>query len=340
MLLWSRRTLLPLAGFVAASPLQAIPPRAKWLHKPRSAVPLSRDASGAYTAGVWAEGSFTAVDAPLTFVDVSFRSPHGGGQVKVRRALVDTGSEDSELRANLFKQIYSKGMPSRRQRYETMNGDRIYEVVELEIAVQGKSCMAQVSIAPESCFAKDAEHQCTDDAIIGHTALAKLGFVVDTAGRRLVHRSEIPALAAIVPGRSGTTYATVGFQSTLSGSREKKAFALVDTGSSDSELSAKIVNGLGVPLPVIADRVYYETAGGGEAYTVLEAQLTVLDQTCAAAVTTSLSSSDEPVLGHVALAALGIVVDPAAKQLFTRDRLGLERDRAGDGQGETLPELV
>merc|ERR1711879_497244 len=117
-------------------------------------------------------------------------------------------------------------------------------------------------------------------------------------------------------GEAGVTYAEVVFCSTWPGGRKKKAHALVDTGSSDSELSALIVQGLNTSLPVISDRVVYETAGGGEAYAVLEAQLTVSGRTCAAAVTASLSTSDEPVLGHVALAALGLIVDPGSRQVF------------------------
>jgi len=90
---------------------------------------------------------------------------------------------------------------------------------------------------------------------------------------------------------------------------------LVDTGSSDSELSGLIIEGLKVPLPVISDRVVYETATDGQAYIVHEAQLTVLNRTCAAAVTSSFSSSDEPVLGYMALAVLGLLIDPAAGQV-------------------------
>lgn len=246
----------------------------------------------------------------------------------VQRALVDTGSEDSELREGLLRRIVPKGAPSKRVRYETMAGDETYDVHELELTVHGRTCITKVTIAPEACFTKESEDRCTDDATIGHAALAMLGLVVDPAVRGLLHRDEIDhgegriTSGTASPWRRGgggsTTYVPVVVSSTLPGGRERKVQALVDTGSSDSEMSGRALRGLGVPLPVVADRVVYETASGGEAYTAYEARLMALDRTCAAVVTASLSSSDEPVLGHVALAALGLLVDPAGRRVLLR----------------------
>lgn len=91
--------------------------------------------------------------------------------------------------------------------------------------------------------------------------------------------------------------------------------ALVDTGSSDCELRPSLLQRLPA-LPIVASGAVYETSIGGEAYEAYEVLLTVMGRTCVAVVTcTDEYSSDDALVGHMALGALQLCVDCSARHL-------------------------
>ncbi|CAE7945794.1 unnamed protein product, partial [Symbiodinium sp. KB8] len=132
----------------------------------------------------------SAASAPLTFVEAEFRraGDADGQSVVVRRALVDTGSSDCELREAMFRKIQPLPVIQEGVVYETATGVEAFDVFEVQISVQGRSCVAAMTVVPEARFAPGAEDPCTDDAIIGHMALAALGLLVDPKTRRLIPR--------------------------------------------------------------------------------------------------------------------------------------------------------
>eukprot|EP00747_Dinoflagellata_sp_TGD_P188065 gnl/TRDRNA2_/TRDRNA2_46442_c0_seq1.p1 gnl/TRDRNA2_/TRDRNA2_46442_c0~~gnl/TRDRNA2_/TRDRNA2_46442_c0_seq1.p1 ORF type:complete len:485 (+),score=61.60 gnl/TRDRNA2_/TRDRNA2_46442_c0_seq1:92-1546(+) len=339
-------------------------PRPRWLQQSISAVPLtSQDDGSVVPFSTHAEGCHSAFgtgEPPGTFVEASFRytGDAHGKQVLVKRALVDTGSGDSELSEGLLSQIVPDLVPSKRKRYETTTGHADYDVYDLELSIDGRTCMTKVGRVPEQLFAKDAGKRMAGDAVIGHAALAQLGFVVDPAARRLVHRTELKqslqqedkeeeqeddeddredSVDFNYSSHSSSqddeddsdsnqsnvedlfTYIKIRVRSTLHGGSERRVRALVDTGSTDSELGSRIIRSLQIPLPVVADDAVYEIATGQIVVSVYEAQLTVLNRTCAAAVTASLSPSQVPILGHAAMAALRLIIDPAKRRVIRRD---------------------
>lgn len=126
------------------------------------------------------------------------------------------------------------------------------------------------------------------------------------------------------------TFASVTFSSPLApdGPQVVVEKALIDTGSSDCEIRESYLRRLGL-LPLVADSVVYETAVGSESYAVYEVLVTILGRTCAAAITVVPEDrfdpsaeeemcSDEATIGHMALSALGLLVDPASRSLLHR----------------------
>ncbi|OLQ07919.1 hypothetical protein AK812_SmicGene8643 [Symbiodinium microadriaticum] len=285
------RAVLRVAGVCAVHRCAAAgdpTPSAKFLQSPRTAVPLPLP-PGRLAAGP----PLSAASAPLTFVEAEFRraGDADGQSVVVRRALVDTGSSDCELREattqrgklraiddgtvtqpsggpfwvpvlllawdvpNFFvlrdkeailpkprlvqrapdegediildvvtstketpvnvKVVVGKvayATAARHERkppprtvllyefvelqthamfrkiqplpviqegvvYETATGVEAFDVFEVQISVQGRSCVAAMTVVPEARFAPGAEDPCTDDAIIGHMALANVAAV-------------------------------------------------------------------------------------------------------------------------------------------------------------------
>lgn len=117
--------------------------------------------------------------------------------------------------------------------------------------------------------------------------------------------------------KQGLTYVQCIFTSPLSprGPRVVVERALVDTGSSDCELRAGLIGRLPA-LPIITQGAVYETATGGEAFDAYEVLLTVEGRTAAVVVTACDEySSDDALVGHMALGAMGLSIDCVTRRL-------------------------
>lgn len=126
--------------------------------------------------------------------------------------------------------------------------------------------------------------------------------------------------AIVVEGKqtSGLTLAKCTFSSPLApqGPCVVVRHALVDTGSSDCELRGWLLNRL-PQLPVVSRGAVYETATGGEEFDAYEVLLTIEGRTAAVVVTACCEeSSDDALLGHMALGALRLPVDCLARRLL------------------------
>eukprot|EP00928_Gymnodinium_smaydae_P080506 TRINITY_DN64191_c0_g1_i1.p1 TRINITY_DN64191_c0_g1~~TRINITY_DN64191_c0_g1_i1.p1 ORF type:complete len:469 (-),score=71.08 TRINITY_DN64191_c0_g1_i1:35-1441(-) len=120
-----------------------------------------------------------------------------------------------------------------------------------------------------------------------------------------------------VSERQGLTYAHCTFISPLcpNGPRVVVERALVDSGSSDCELLPGLLRRLGA-LPLVARGAIYETSIGGTPCDAYEVIVIVEGRACAAVVTASdEASSDEALLGHMSLGALGLTVDCLTRRL-------------------------
>eukprot|EP01062_Namystynia_karyoxenos_P023648 TRINITY_DN19158_c0_g1_i1.p1 TRINITY_DN19158_c0_g1~~TRINITY_DN19158_c0_g1_i1.p1 ORF type:complete len:219 (+),score=73.47 TRINITY_DN19158_c0_g1_i1:73-657(+) len=114
----------------------------------------------------------------LTYTTVTFRGP--GGSVDAR-ALVDTGSTDCELRAAHVERLR---LPvAGEERYETATGWVTEATYQVEVSVGGRSCKCVLTSIPDSRF--EGPDACTDEALLGHTAISRLGVGVDCASRSL-----------------------------------------------------------------------------------------------------------------------------------------------------------
>eukprot|EP00434_Breviolum_minutum_P039411 symbB.v1.2.034998.t1/scaffold4623.1/size37307/1 len=188
----SVRSLLRLAGLCTAHNLAAcegdfaLP--SKFLHHPRSALSLPLKNEQFRTAAT----APTASSAPMTYVEVEFRSTADPSRsVVVPKALVDTGSSDCELREGLFQRIQPLRSIEQGVLYETVTGAEAYDVYEVEISILGRRGVAALTLVPESRFAPDAEDACSDNAIVGHMALAALGLLVDPAHQRVLKPEDL-----------------------------------------------------------------------------------------------------------------------------------------------------
>mmetsp|Transcript_22534 Transcript_22534/g.57659 ORF Transcript_22534/g.57659 Transcript_22534/m.57659 type:complete len:219 (-) Transcript_22534:149-805(-) len=210
---FAARALLPVAGLLAAR-LRAHPvhlsggggaavgrgatvpsgvvsaehPAPLYLRRPRSACELpvrgGDETSATCQAGA---GTFRASEAPMTYANVTFASPLSPDrQVVVEHALVDTGSSDCELREGLLRRLGPLPMIAKGVLYETATGSEAYDVYEVQISVLGRTCVAAVTFVPEERFAYDSEDPCTDEAMLGHVALAAMRLLVDPARGRLL----------------------------------------------------------------------------------------------------------------------------------------------------------
>jgi len=128
---------------------------------------------------------------PVTYVQCRFRSPLSptGPSVTVAAALVDTGSADCELRESLLRQLGPLPIVARGIAYETVSGRIVQDGYEVLLTVNGRSCAAVITNAPEERFAVDGDDPNSDEAVIGFAALAALGIIVDCGGRRVRHRA-------------------------------------------------------------------------------------------------------------------------------------------------------
>lgn len=207
---------------------------------------------------------------------------------------------------------------------------------------EGEEDEEEQGVDREFGFAAD-----TDDAILGCEALAQLGLLVDCQHRRLAPSTRQLSSRSTVLGGETLAFAPSGPHVPLSLSapgridRRIEVRALVDTGCTDIDLDPRGIGQLGLrvdPSEILAE---FETAGGvtikapiyranahvlGRSASVRVSPSEVGCSVRAADATSALSlappggadtglNHDEALLGHDALAALGLLVDCAGRQL-------------------------
>mmetsp|Transcript_104229 Transcript_104229/g.291995 ORF Transcript_104229/g.291995 Transcript_104229/m.291995 type:complete len:434 (-) Transcript_104229:230-1531(-) len=296
---------------------------------------------GAARAAPEGEGPTDAEDG------VEFSNPKSGKSVTVV-ALVDTGSSDCDLRQELIGRLglprCRAGLPSC---FETAAG-RIVEApsYSARLRVLGREVDVRVNPTDEDDDEEEDEEDramglvsSTDDAVLGCQALAALGLCVDCAGRRLVE--PVAGLPALPCDASTAMHAPIELSS---GGRSVRVRALVDSGCTDVDLDPRHVEALGLHGGAAEGSAQFETAGGvtieAPVYRVTASALgrsaSVLvspseaacggdeeeseDSDGGAAGGRSGSNQDEALLGHDALAALGLFVDCRARRLLAAPR--------------------
>ena len=128
-----------------------------------------------------------------TYATVCFRSPQDKDAARFVEldALVDTGSTDCELRESFVRLL---GLPLEgEESFETATGTEVERTYRVLVECCGQRCEALVTSTPDWRFGRDVaeEDEATDEAVLGHQALAELGLLVDCRGRVLVPRSHV-----------------------------------------------------------------------------------------------------------------------------------------------------
>lgn len=187
----------------------------------------------------------------------------------------------------------------------------------------------------------------TDDAVLGHDVLAALGFLVDCHTRRVLVMAERQPCAPVEDQLNSAcdlmTEVTIEFANPSDTSRAIEVKALVDTGSTDCDVRGDLVDSLALPLDVFSATAKFETSASVSTEASLHcAHIRVNDHSAFVLVSPSttdgnedmssseLSSScsaglgmdqrrgrDDALLGHDALAALGLLVDCRNRQLVS-----------------------
>lgn len=282
----------------------------------------------------------------LTYVSVEFRHPALPGRSQTLRALVDTGYTHCDLKRSVIADL---GLPAssvaHSSYFETAAGRHVETALyEAIVVVQGQSACVRVSEAEDEEEAEeDSERDGedvdrefgfssdTDDAVLGCEALSRLGLLVDCARRTVVPRSEVEP-AQVVSFYPGSMHVPLTLSAPGTASRRVEVGALVDTGSTDVDLDPSKIALLGLvvdPSEIIAQ---FETAGGITIEApIYRAIAEVLGRTASIRVSPSevacaaeapapppgaAGNHDEALLGHDALAALGLLVDCAGRRLL------------------------
>ncbi|CAK9109097.1 Putative WD repeat-containing protein [Durusdinium trenchii] len=185
-----------------------------------AAAPVERAVERTEPAPRWLRAASAAVVPPvatslgrvlrpqssLVFARCSFTAPScpDGPAVVVERALVDTGSSDCELREGLLKRLPPLPVVARGVTYETSTGDEAYDAYEVVLTVNGRRCAAVLTVVPEERFSAHADEPCSDEALLGHMAIAALGLDVHCRQRSML-QAEAPnpgALAQEMPSEA------------------------------------------------------------------------------------------------------------------------------------------
>lgn len=290
----------------------------------------------------------------LTYVRVEFMNPRDRDRSVSVVALVDTGSTDCDLRGSLLDQLGLRRQAGKMSYFATAAGRTIGSSA-YEVVVRVEGCEAKVLVNPadeadgEKSSGDDDESSdgdgdgggdnapdeddvdrifgfgCnSDDAVLGSGALAALGLLVDCRGRRLLR---LPKVAGELPslrfGRGNQV--PVEFSNPSVPSRRFRVRgALVDTGCTDVDLSQRAVAELGLEADPSEGTAQFETAGGITIEApIYRVALHILGQRASVRASPSEEPGDadhegvdEALLGHDALAALGLLVDCKGRRLL------------------------
>ncbi|CAE8609117.1 unnamed protein product [Polarella glacialis] len=300
----------------------------------------------------------------LTYVPVEFLHPKDRSRTVTVVALVDTGSTDCELRQSIIDQL---GLPTAgRAQVETAANRMVSTAIhETVIRILGQEALVKLSPAEEdedpsghngiggrieSCnLTTDEDEEFgflanSDDAMIGFSALAALGLLVDCRARRLVAPLAPggPKLPS-VPFLRGGNHVLLELANPGAPKRKASVRALVDTGCTDIDVSKKEILALGLAVDPFEGAAHFETAGGITIEApIYRATARMLGREASVRVSpseengsdsdgsdgsdgsededdegsSSDDSDDEALLGHDALAALGLLVDCRHRRLL------------------------
>jgi len=283
----------------------------------------------------------------LTYVPVEFSKPkHPDNKVLVR-ALVDTGSSSSDLQGRFIKQLQLPVACGGSMFFETAAGKTVQSAMyETQICVLGRTAAVTISPAEEDSDAADSEddeadddngddssngtnsqadeidrefgfEKNTDEALLGSETLAALELVLDCRNRCLLAGPAHGIGELRFLNRSPTV--TIEFQNPLDPTKKISVNALVDSGSTDCDLQEHFIKALNLPVDEIAGTAKFETAAGLTIEApIYHAIVRLLGREKLVRVSPSADpdGSDEALLGHDALAALGVLVDSRNRRLI------------------------
>lgn len=297
----------------------------------------------------------------LTYVAVDFCNSRDVRRKATVRALVDTGSTECDLKQEIIESVGLSKLPGAGSMFETAAGRTLAtSLYDVALVVSGVEVHARVSPADETGDDSEADDTDeddidkafgfganTDDAVLGSAALASVGLVVDCRSRQLLPPPEQHVLALPFTGPGPHVFIEISHPTDPA--RRAIVRALVDTGSTDVDLSQSIIDRLDLEIDTREAPAQFETAGGitveAPIYSAVikalgrEAVVRVSPTeapevggdesneeeggacssaaaTAAIAAATGAAPGDEALLGHDALAALGLLVDCRNRQLL------------------------
>eukprot|EP00405_Crypthecodinium_cohnii_P011627 CAMPEP_0206442850 /NCGR_PEP_ID=MMETSP0324_2-20121206/14048_1 /ASSEMBLY_ACC=CAM_ASM_000836 /TAXON_ID=2866 /ORGANISM="Crypthecodinium cohnii, Strain Seligo" /LENGTH=545 /DNA_ID=CAMNT_0053910733 /DNA_START=120 /DNA_END=1757 /DNA_ORIENTATION=+ len=271
----------------------------------------------------------------LTYVQIEVSNPTDAQRKEVVLALVDTGSTDSDLKPSIIEKLGLTPL-SRPVRFETASGRMVSRTaMTTRLKVIGFDMPPVDVLVSPTDDEEESENEddvdalygfgtSTDDAILGYRALKELGLLVDCASKRLLQfRPEMeswpqvymdPATGMHVdlhvgkPGHEGTV----------------QVRSLVDTGSTDLDLPSKALKELKLEVDPDEAVAFFETSGGETIEApIYRAEVRMLGRQCSLRASPSEPRKDdsdsdedeeddeeeEALMGHDALAAIGLLVD-------------------------------
>mmetsp|Transcript_56215 Transcript_56215/g.126468 ORF Transcript_56215/g.126468 Transcript_56215/m.126468 type:complete len:429 (-) Transcript_56215:19-1305(-) len=270
----------------------------------------------------------------LTYVRVEFANPDDPSHAVSAVALVDTGATDCDLRQELIDKLNLRRGKAGKAVFQTAAGRTMNSALHtVLVRVQGHEATTQVCpIEADEEEEEDGDDldrlfgfsSQSDDAVLGRKALAALDLLVDCRSRSLVEAAASKASARSVKLKGGT-HVIAKFAHPSKPGRTLTAKALIDTGSTDIDLQSRTIKALELPIDADEGVAQFETAGGVEIQAPIHRGMVSIAD-CSAVVRISPSEedgsdedddSDEALLGHDALASLGLLVDCRRQQLLT-----------------------
>eukprot|EP00808_Paulinella_micropora_P024678 g66131.t1 len=144
------------------------------------------------------------LDFALTYANVEFVSTADPTRSRTVRALVDTGANDSELREKYVRELGL--VPHKTFNYETVTGRVRQLSYKAIIRYKGREAVCSVTASSEVGH-EDGSN--TDEAMLGHSALARLRLLVNPRRMKLVKDVDMSELFG--PGRFEQMNQQLGF---------------------------------------------------------------------------------------------------------------------------------
>eukprot|EP00928_Gymnodinium_smaydae_P073004 TRINITY_DN56272_c0_g1_i1.p1 TRINITY_DN56272_c0_g1~~TRINITY_DN56272_c0_g1_i1.p1 ORF type:complete len:416 (+),score=76.89 TRINITY_DN56272_c0_g1_i1:39-1286(+) len=275
----------------------------------------------------------------LTYVPVEFANPSDPTRRKTVLALVDTGSASCDLRPSIIEELElpesgNGGLveTAAGQIMETRDFNAIVRVGNVESRVlvnavdEDEDEDEEGSETESGGAVDDVDREFgflsnSDDAVLGSGALAALGLLVDCKNRRVIPLSDLPSGSSAVSFGSRMRVGVEFGNPTLPG-KSVRVSALVDSGCTDMDLGQRFLTKLELEADPDEGTAQFETAGGvtiqapiyWTVVRILGREALVRASPSEAEV--GDAQSDEALLGHDALASLGLLVDCRGQRLL------------------------